>query len=102
MPRRPALAQLRLNNVTTCLNSMLTLLNELNDAFAPPFLLVISNTVLALVTAVQHVKNNKDDCLELMENLHQVLYAIVDLHMKSEPIGSPSLKTIHSIGEFAG
>jgi hypothetical protein len=101
MPHQPTLTEIRITNINTCLTPALTLLNELNDAFGPPFVHLISNTILALISAVQvtalngcmyisithgiqDVKKNKEECLQLMENIHKVLYAIVELHIKSE------------------
>ncbi|KAJ7831781.1 hypothetical protein B0H14DRAFT_3713155 [Mycena olivaceomarginata] len=73
MPHQPTLTEIRITNINTCLTAALTLLNELNDAFGPPFVHLISNTILALISAVQDVKKNKEDCLQLMENIHKVL-----------------------------
>jgi hypothetical protein len=46
------------------------------------------------------VKKNKHECIQLMEPIHQVLYAIIDLHIKSETPGSLPPTTLHHIGEF--
>jgi hypothetical protein len=53
MPRQLAATEIRLDNITACLTCALTLLNELNDAFAPAFVQTISNTTLSLITVVQ-------------------------------------------------
>jgi hypothetical protein len=53
MPRQPTVTEIRLNSITACLTAALTLLNELNDAFGPPFIQPISNTVLSLMAMVQ-------------------------------------------------
>ncbi|KAJ7348385.1 hypothetical protein DFH08DRAFT_1000134 [Mycena albidolilacea] len=73
MPRQPTLTEIRIDNITTCLNAALPLLNDLNDAFGPPFVQSISCIISPLITAVQSVKRNKDECLQLMENINQVL-----------------------------
>ena len=49
MPREPTVTEIRLENLTACLTPAVTLLNELNDAFAPPFVQPISNTVASLL-----------------------------------------------------
>ncbi|KAJ7797980.1 hypothetical protein B0H14DRAFT_3546462 [Mycena olivaceomarginata] len=100
MPRQPTLTEIRLNNITACLTPAVTLLSELNDAFGPTFIQPISNTVLSLMSMVQHVKRNKNECAELMENIHKVLYAIVELHIKSETAGSLPPSVVDHIGKF--
>jgi hypothetical protein len=49
---------------------------------------------------VQNVQRNRDECVQLMENIHQVLYAIVDLHIKSETAGSLHPSILDHIGQF--
>jgi hypothetical protein len=53
MPRQPTVTEIRLNNIAACLTPAVTLLNELHDAFCPPFIQPISNTILSLIAAVQ-------------------------------------------------
>lgn len=48
----------------------------------------------------QNVKRNKQDCVELVENIHQLLYAIVNLHTKSDTLGSLSPAILHHMGNF--
>ncbi|KAF7358129.1 hypothetical protein MVEN_00861000 [Mycena venus] len=100
MPRQPTVTEIRLANITTCLTPALTLLSELNDAFGSPFIQPISKTVLSLMSMVQHVKRNKNECAEFMENIHRVLYSIVDLHIKSETPGSLPPLVVDHIGKF--
>ncbi|KAJ7469527.1 hypothetical protein FB451DRAFT_1400378 [Mycena latifolia] len=60
----------------------------------------ISNTALNLLSAVQDVKNNKDQCVHLMKDIHEILFAIAKLHMQSEPQGSLPPATLDVIGKF--
>ena len=53
MPRLPTVTEIRLENVADCLAPTVEVLNELNDAFAPPFVQPISNTVSSLRKCVQ-------------------------------------------------
>jgi hypothetical protein len=53
MPRHPTVSEIRLVNVTACLTPAVTLLKELDNAFGPPFIQPISNTVQTLINAVQ-------------------------------------------------
>ncbi|KAJ7838031.1 P-loop containing nucleoside triphosphate hydrolase protein [Mycena olivaceomarginata] len=49
---------------------------------------------------VQNVKRNKDECAQLMENIHPVLYAIINLHLKAETVESLSPEMLDNIGKF--
>ncbi|KAJ6561199.1 hypothetical protein DFH09DRAFT_1279421 [Mycena vulgaris] len=100
MPRQPALSDILLNNIIACLAPALALLNDLEGTFATPFVSVIAKTSLSLITAVQTVKRNKTVCIELMDNIHKVLYAIIDLHIKSEPVGNLPPASLSCIGHF--
>ncbi|KAJ7142572.1 hypothetical protein C8R44DRAFT_924163 [Mycena epipterygia] len=110
MPPQRTVTEIRLNSILACLVPTITLLNEVNDAFGTPFIKAISNTTLSLVTAVQNVKRNKDECVQLTENIHQILHAIINLHMKPETAGSlpPTMldhvdkftQTLHKIHTF--
>ncbi|KAJ7306945.1 P-loop containing nucleoside triphosphate hydrolase protein [Mycena albidolilacea] len=86
MPRQSTLMDIRVTNIVQCLTLALTLLKELNDAFGPPFIQPIANTIESLISMAQIVKRNKDECARLMENIHPVLYAIISLHLKSETV----------------
>ncbi|KAJ7705666.1 hypothetical protein B0H14DRAFT_3172948 [Mycena olivaceomarginata] len=101
MPRQATVTETRLNHTITSLISTLPLLKELNDAFGPPFVQTISNTIETLISMAQNVKHNKEECVWLMENINQVLYAIINLHLKSETFGSLPPATVDNIGKFA-
>ncbi|KAJ7462412.1 hypothetical protein FB451DRAFT_1404214 [Mycena latifolia] len=100
MPREPTISDIHLNNIVACLNTVLPLLNDLHDGFGTPFVQAISNTTLNLLSAVQNVKNNKDECVHLMKDIHEILFAIAKLHMQSEPQGSLPPSTLDHIGKF--
>ncbi|KAJ7846198.1 hypothetical protein B0H14DRAFT_3681498 [Mycena olivaceomarginata] len=100
MPRQSTATEIRLNNIKGCLTPALTLLKELNDAFGPPFIQPIANTIESLIDMVQNVKRNKDECAQLMENIHPVLYAIINLHLKAETVESLSPEMLDNIGKF--
>ena len=53
MPHQSSVLRIRLDNIIACLTPALPLLNDLHDAFGPPFVQTISNTTLSLITAVQ-------------------------------------------------
>jgi hypothetical protein len=60
MPRQLAAMDIRLSNVAACLTPAVALLNELNDAFGPPFVDPILKTVVSLMTAVQVIIGHMD------------------------------------------
>ncbi|KAJ7366052.1 hypothetical protein DFH08DRAFT_948115 [Mycena albidolilacea] len=99
MPRQPT-AEIRLRNVIECLERLVPFLNELNFAFGTPFLIAISNTILSLITAVQTAKKRKDECIQFMEHIHQVVYAVINLHTKSEIPGRLELATLDHLKRF--
>ncbi|KAJ7843419.1 hypothetical protein B0H14DRAFT_3689461 [Mycena olivaceomarginata] len=100
MPRHPTVSEIRLVNVTARLTPAVTLLKELDNAFGPPFIQPISNTIQTLINAVQNVKQNKKECAQLIENIHQILCAIISFHIKSETVRSLSPTMTSHIGEF--
>ncbi|KAJ7351565.1 hypothetical protein DFH08DRAFT_935169 [Mycena albidolilacea] len=100
MPRQPTVTETHLERIVACLAPGLTLLKELNDAFGPPFILTISNTIEALIDMVQNVKRNKKECAKLMENIHPVLYAIINLHLKTDTVESLAPAMLSNIGKF--
>ncbi|KAF8207503.1 hypothetical protein K438DRAFT_1930969 [Mycena galopus ATCC 62051] len=100
MPRLPTVTEMRLDNITACLTQALPLLMELNDAFGPPFVQPIVNTIQALINLVQNVKQNKNECAQVMENIHRIVYAIINLHIKSETVGSLSPSMVEDVGKF--
>ncbi|KAJ7512141.1 P-loop containing nucleoside triphosphate hydrolase protein, partial [Mycena galericulata] len=101
MPRQPStVTNIRLSNILNCLQPAVLLLNELHDGFGTPFVLAISNTTLSLITAVKNVKKNQDDCVHLLEQVHEVIYAIISLHFGSEIGGAIPPAALKQIGQF--
>jgi hypothetical protein len=117
MPLQRTVPDIRLTNIATCLTPAVTLLNELHDAFSTPFVLAIANSTLALITAVQvtigargflaashdvqGAKRNKHECIQLLEKIQGVLYAIVSLYIKSDHPGSLPPVILHHLGKLA-
>ncbi|KAJ7084127.1 hypothetical protein C8R44DRAFT_991902, partial [Mycena epipterygia] len=100
MPRQSAVTDLRLNNILTGLKPAVTLLNDLHAAFGTPFTPAISNTILYLIAAVENVKRNRDECVELMAYIHDILYAIISLNLKSNTGGILPPATLECIAQF--
>jgi hypothetical protein len=53
MPRQPTATEIHINNIIQCLAPAQTLLWGLNDAFDPPFIQHIENTIQSLINMVQ-------------------------------------------------
>ncbi|KAJ7081417.1 P-loop containing nucleoside triphosphate hydrolase protein [Mycena epipterygia] len=100
MPPTSTVTETRLDNIVACLTSVIPLLNEFSDAFGIPFVPAIANTTLSLITLVQNVKKNKEECIQLMENVHELLYAVVNLHMKARTASSLPPATLSAFGEL--
>ncbi|KAJ7490440.1 hypothetical protein FB451DRAFT_1165804 [Mycena latifolia] len=110
MPLQSTVTQTRFNTAIKCLTGAAETLKVVADSFNTPFLEAIFNTTQSLLTAVQTVRRNRDDCTQLMEQIYSLLYAIISLHIQSE-IGldlSPGrlndlaklTETIHKIHTF--
>ncbi|KAJ7142703.1 hypothetical protein C8R44DRAFT_726033 [Mycena epipterygia] len=108
MPLQTIVTQTRLDNMIAGLTPIISLLNEFSDAFGSPFIPAISNTTLSLITLVQfqsylvcqNVKKNKEQCIQLMENIHQVLYTVINLLIKSGTGLSLSPAILHNFGKL--
>jgi hypothetical protein len=46
------------------------------------------------------IKKNKDECVEMLEKIHQLLYAIVQVHMASNTGGELTPKMLNNLGAF--
>jgi hypothetical protein len=53
MPHQSTLTEIRVTNIVEYLTPALTLLKELNDAFGPPFIQPIANTIESLIGMAQ-------------------------------------------------
>ncbi|KAJ7463812.1 hypothetical protein B0H11DRAFT_2052268 [Mycena galericulata] len=95
-----AATETRMNNIAAYLESTVVLLNTLTDGVGTPFVPTISKTTQSVINALQNVKKNKEECIKLMENVHEVLCAIVNLHIKSETPGSLSFAALDHVGKF--
>ncbi|KAJ7078258.1 hypothetical protein C8R44DRAFT_754928 [Mycena epipterygia] len=100
MPPTTMVTKTRLDNIVACLTPTLSLLVKFSDAFGTPFLPAISNTTGSLITLVQNVKKNKEECIKLMENVHELLYAVVNLHTNTGTPSSLPPATLSAFGEL--
>ncbi|KAF7358550.1 hypothetical protein MVEN_00906300 [Mycena venus] len=93
-------AEARANNITASLKLATTLMEDLQDALGTTSLQAISQTTKSLVTVLQNAKKNKLECIQLLEDTHVVLYAIVNVHLKSDIPGSLPPSMLDHIGNF--
>ncbi|KAJ7770322.1 hypothetical protein B0H14DRAFT_3590794 [Mycena olivaceomarginata] len=100
MPRQPTAIESRVNNAAAGLEPALALLKKINDAFGPPFVHPIENTIETFISMAQNVKRNKEECAQLMETTHQILYTIIKLYLKSETVESLAPAVLDNIGKF--
>ncbi|KAJ7732134.1 hypothetical protein B0H16DRAFT_1468701 [Mycena metata] len=90
MPRGLSITEAHLSNISKCLTITVNTLNVLVDTLKISALEAILNTTQSLLELVQTVKQNKDDCAELMEHTHQFLNAIISVY----------IRTLHQIHTF--
>ncbi|KAJ7121538.1 hypothetical protein C8R44DRAFT_736331 [Mycena epipterygia] len=100
MPHQPTVTNIRLSGIIDSLSPIVPLLDKLSVAFGASFIQAISSTTVSLMTAVQNVKRNKEECILLMENIHGILYVIIDFHIKSETVGRLPPVILDHIGKF--
>ncbi|KAJ7482615.1 hypothetical protein FB451DRAFT_1442082 [Mycena latifolia] len=100
MPLPPTAAQIRLNSIVTSLSVAVTTLGVVSESLKTPFLQPITNTVHSLLTAVQTVKRNQDECAQMFEQTHELLYAVIWVHVKSDTGGELSPKMLDNLGKF--
>ncbi|KAJ7880160.1 hypothetical protein B0H13DRAFT_1891878 [Mycena leptocephala] len=100
MPRQPTVAEVRLTNITTCLNGAANTYEILADSFKAPFSDAICNTTQSLMKCIQTVKQNKDNCSFLMEQAHELLNAIIIAHIKSDTGAELPPSVLNQIGIF--
>ncbi|KAJ6596237.1 hypothetical protein DFH09DRAFT_1407264, partial [Mycena vulgaris] len=89
----------RLDRTITWLTAAVDSLGILCDTFKSPFLQAMCITTRSLLSSVQTVKKNKKECIELMEQIHEVIYVIIDLHVKSGGEELPP-SILNQMGEF--
>ncbi|KAJ7787771.1 hypothetical protein B0H14DRAFT_3579018 [Mycena olivaceomarginata] len=80
----PTVTQTRLKNVAMCLTMTINTLQIIADSMATPFLGAIINTTNAVLENIQTVNKHKEDSVQLLEQIHKLLDAIVILHIKAD------------------
>ncbi|KAJ7127286.1 hypothetical protein C8R43DRAFT_957964 [Mycena crocata] len=81
MPPQPT--QSRLNKTLTALDAAVTTLEMVNDSLQAPFLGPICITMRSLLATAQGLKKNQDSCTQMLEQIHELMYATIRLHISS-------------------
>ncbi|KAJ7812802.1 hypothetical protein B0H14DRAFT_3150214 [Mycena olivaceomarginata] len=92
--------QNRLENVVICLAMTTNTLQIIADSMKTPFLGAIINTTQAVMKMIQTVSKHKDDCVQLLEQIHKLLNAIMILHIKSDAGGEMPIEVLYHVGKF--
>ncbi|KAJ7908507.1 hypothetical protein B0H13DRAFT_2016529, partial [Mycena leptocephala] len=95
-----SVARLRLNNIVTCLNEAMETLEVIAKSLETPFLAPICTITRTLVTSVQNVKRNKYDCTQMLEQIYEMLYGIIRLHLVSNTGGEFPPSVLNYLGQF--
>ncbi|KAJ7776258.1 hypothetical protein B0H16DRAFT_1712638 [Mycena metata] len=100
MPTPTVGTHARLTDVATCVSAAIETLELVSGTLKTPFLSSIASTSRSLLKSVETVKQNKTDCIHLLEQTHQLLYAIIALHLRSDTGGELSPIVLNHIGSF--
>ncbi|KAJ6526179.1 hypothetical protein DFH09DRAFT_1095403 [Mycena vulgaris] len=100
MPPHHSVSYIRFNNILTALGAAVTTLQVVSGNIETPFLAHIATTIKSLLIAAQTVQKNKDDCTRMLEQIHELLYAIIQLHVTSGARGELSPNILNNLGKF--
>ncbi|KAF7372606.1 hypothetical protein MVEN_00123500 [Mycena venus] len=74
-------------------------LRDLGKAAQIPFVGTVCSLTLAVVPLIQNTKSQKEKCLQMVEDIHLVLCALMGLCIDSDNLASPQL--LEHIAEYA-
>ncbi|KAJ7620763.1 hypothetical protein DFH06DRAFT_64393 [Mycena polygramma] len=100
MPPQPSATQIRLNNITKCLDITAESLEVLSRGLREPSLEAISYTTRSLVKNIETIKQNKDTCIQLLEQTHELLNTILVTHITSDTGAELPPSVLGHIGKF--
>ncbi|KAJ6472870.1 hypothetical protein C8R47DRAFT_1199799 [Mycena vitilis] len=90
----------RLNNITQCLKITAETLEILSSSFKDSSLEAITYTTQSLLTNIETIKQNKNMCIQLLEQTHELLKAILVIYIKSDTGGNLPPSVLGHIGRF--
>ncbi|KAJ7812446.1 hypothetical protein B0H14DRAFT_3752483 [Mycena olivaceomarginata] len=94
----PTITQTQLENVAMCLTMTTNTLQIIADSMKTPFLGAIINTTNAVLQNMQTVNKHKEDCVQLPEQIHKLLGAIITLHIKAD--AELPIEVLDHVGKF--
>ncbi|KAJ7603264.1 hypothetical protein DFH06DRAFT_1350351 [Mycena polygramma] len=100
MPPQPSATQIRVNNITRGLAATAESLEVLANGFKDPSLEAIAYTTRSLLKNAETIKQNKDECTQLLEQTHELLNAILVTHIKSDTSADLPPSVLNHIGKF--
>ncbi|KAJ7032102.1 hypothetical protein C8F04DRAFT_1235566 [Mycena alexandri] len=84
MPRQLTITEIHLKNISTCVAITANTPDILVNTLKISALAAILNTTQSLLKMVETIKQDKDDCAELMEHIDKLLNAIIGVYLKSD------------------
>ncbi|KAJ7930831.1 P-loop containing nucleoside triphosphate hydrolase protein [Mycena leptocephala] len=84
----------------SCLTITANTLEILTGSLKSPFLAAISNTTQSLSKKIQTVRQNKNDCTQLLEQTYELLKGILMVHINSDTGAELPPSVLTHIGRF--
>ncbi|KAJ7620722.1 hypothetical protein DFH06DRAFT_63978 [Mycena polygramma] len=100
MPPKPSVTQIRLTNIKACLAVTVDSLEVLASGLKEPSLEAICYTTKSLLNNVETIKQNKDECAQLLEQTHELLNAVLVTYIKSDTGVDLAPNVLNQIGKF--
>ncbi|KAJ6538052.1 hypothetical protein B0H19DRAFT_1079130 [Mycena capillaripes] len=100
MPATPSVPVLVTSNITTCLTISRNTLELLAQTLNSPFLAALSNTAGSLLKNIQLIKQNKRDCIQLVQQAQELLDVVITVHLASNTAGELPPDVLGHIGKF--
>ncbi|KAJ7738716.1 hypothetical protein B0H16DRAFT_1694681 [Mycena metata] len=100
MPHQQTVTEVRLDNISKCVTITVNTLNVLVNTLKIHGLEAMVNTTQSLLKLVQTIKQDKNECAELMEQTHNILNAIIGVYVKSDTGIELPPSTLNEIANF--
>ncbi|KAJ6538017.1 hypothetical protein B0H19DRAFT_1079100 [Mycena capillaripes] len=89
-----------MSNITTCLTISKNTLEVLARSINSPFLATLFNTAGALLKNIQLIRQNKSNCIQLLQQAQKLLDAVITVHIASDTAGELPPDVLSHIGKF--
>ncbi|KAJ7768919.1 hypothetical protein B0H16DRAFT_1781095 [Mycena metata] len=100
MPRQETVIEVRLDNILKCVTITVNTLDVLVSTLKITGLEAVVNTTQSLLKLVQTIKQDKNECAELMEQAQVTLSAIIGVYIKSDTGIELPPSTLNEIANF--